>query len=259
MPPLLNLYLACATRATKQFIRGWLIMPGVVGAFLIYSIAQPIFRPLGIAGGFALGLLTVLLLSCYYRWITLASRSERITPHDLVTFDYPLFSSVLNVGFMLWLFDIGLGFFAANFSNPMVGPAISLVLVLALNALPEVIYLQRSTGFPALQEALIFTRDNWIEWFLPFLLAICPILVIHLEAGALAVLFALSAGDPLLPPYVLLHVPVLIVGWSYYLALALGLLFVNWFMLFRANLFLELEAGGLRRRAFRAKIGDGWR
>jgi hypothetical protein len=126
---------------------------------------------------------------------------------------------------------------------------VRLGLVLIFNAVPEVIHQRRYDGLTALIYAANFTRANWIEWFLPLLVLVLPVLII-LPSYFLGVL---ASTEPLLPALVIVH------SWEplgYYAGSVMsltGLVLGNWFMLFRAQLFNELDGGSRRRMVYRAK------
>jgi hypothetical protein len=243
------MYLDCARRATAGLLRNWIFLVGALAAYFLLALAQMFLAPFGLAGGLVLGLIGVALLSLYYGWIIEIARKNRIAWRDLYQFDYGLFSDVMSVAFMLflvkWLTDLT----AVGSRSHWLAPCVQLGLVLVFNAIPEVIHQRRLDGVSALSYAAVFTRTNWMEWYLPLVVLVAPVLF----ALPSYILLVLASAEPLLP------VLVIIQSWaplhySYGMPITLaGILVGNWFMLFRANLFLELDGGNRRRRMYRAK------
>jgi hypothetical protein len=121
-----------------------------------------------------------------------------------------------------------------------------LVVVVVLNALPEVLYRHRTDSLAAIQEAFDFTIKNWVEWFLPLALVLAPLLSYSL-INALAIL---SGGFVLLPIQIaIISISTLLDEFAL-VGIALAIIAGTWFMVFRGFLFNELALSSRRKRAF---------
>ena len=120
-------------------------------------------------------------------------------------------------------------------------------------------YIHRYESIHALGHAAQFTRENWIEWFLPLLLLLSPL---FLFAPSLLAIIFLNSSSEFLPSIILVQAaPSLaaILGlsgeWIGLVFSIIGVVLAHWFMFFRGFLFKDLESGSRRRRMFDAKSG----
>jgi len=108
--------------------------------------------------------------------------------------------------------------------------AFNLVLLVALNTTPEVVY-QKGTrgGLETIQRSFLFLQENWVEWFIPNGLVLGAVFAIF-STGMLVGVFRgpLAIAAPLVGG-VLLHV----------------------YMVFRGFLFEALDGSTHRQRMFR--------
>ena len=261
---LLSIYHYSLVAAVRALLRNWPLIIGSIGLLLVYNISARLFGASGIAGGLLLGLISAILLSVYYSWISASVDRERLKFNDLFVIDYGLFSVVINSAFILWIVSFVAQSLRASQSGEFLYMCISLGLFVGLNALPEVLYRQRSNGIEALADSGRFTRDHSIEWFIPMLILSLPLLIAQ---PALFVL-RLASTSPLLPlpfyepiarfltgnvltllGYVLPPLSANITNViELVIAAILASAIINIVMLFRGYLFRELESGGLRRR-----------
>ena len=259
----LQAYRQAASKASHSLRRNWLIVPASVLAYVSLGIMATVVSPLGIAGGFILGIYQVFLLSLFYLWLETAQERAALRFKELVRFDYGMFSATISVAFIIFLF---------RYLADMTGQATDFPLVffvnaglfVACNAIPEVIYIQRYESIPALKEAFEFTKNNWIEWFLPFLILALPVLITEPEL----LLRLITGAEAMLPALLLVTLvnigtdkavmffPTSSVesahGLSLFLSL-IALVVATWFMLFRGFLFHELNGGTRRQRIFAAR------
>jgi len=238
MRNIFSIYGSAASAASRSLIRNWLIIPASIVGFILFQLALTIVAPLGFIGGLIAGLILVALIGQIYSWLRFASHAARLKPRDLIEFDAEMFSTVLSAAFALWIIQIPITALNSNPESAMIGQAFSLLLFIVLNALPEIIYMRNASGLPALSHTLTFVRDFWIEWFLPYLIVICP-LFFALQSG-LAFLQLLASGNPLVPVLQIIQVPSVLLPTVPLLSIALGIVLAIWFMLFRAELFRRL-------------------
>lgn len=248
-----QMYWLSAVEATKSLRRNWIIIPASFAASVIFFVAYSLLGGIGFAGGLFIGLLQIALISLYYSWISETINREKLKLKDIVVFDYSLFSTTISVAFILFIAQFIISSLINGLGVDWIMSILGLAILLLFNALPEVIYVHRYEGMYALGQAERFTRENWIEWYLPFVVLLAPLIAIN----PIQVLDMLSGIDALLPAMPLVHVAFLLFPPYGTGALLLGLLvgvsFLNWFMLFRGVLFKELETGTRRQRIYRAK------
>lgn len=244
------MYAACAAAATRVFIRNWIIVPGSIAAFLIFSVCMQLFLPLGMAGGFVVGLVEVALLTLYYRWIADSTEGDRLRFSDLIQFDYSLFVSIISVGFVVFIAKYIISSLILGMSLGWINALISLVIIIVLNPVAETIMHHRFEGMTAISHAYRFVLDNWVEWFLPFVLIMIPWMLIDRSDP----LLMLARTDPLLPGSPVIFAAVALGYWVPLPGLvlaAIGVVVVNWFMIFRLNLFRDLDSSSRRQRSYR--------
>lgn len=262
-------YKEAASNASRSLKKNWIILPASAGACLVFALAQIFFSRFGFTAGLFIGLIEILLISVYYCWLFDSIRRDKISFDNIIHIDGSVFSSVINTAFILFIIKFFIFSLVQGLSLEWVPILVQFGLVIVCNALPEVVYMHRFDGLSALSEAAKFTRDNWIEWFIPFIIILIPWLIISPPQ-----IFVLMIGsDPffpdlteLMPASVLFRsfeiLPVLsgsFLGASVpYLttivSLAFGIIGFNWFMLFRGFLFKDFESGTRRQRMYRAKL-----
>ncbi|MDC0358062.1 hypothetical protein OAO01_04530 [Oligoflexia bacterium] len=249
----LSMYLDCIKKASLSLYKNWLIIFASVIAYLAFVYSFRLFAPLGVGGGFLAGLVHIALLSIYYSWISDIVKKEDLTLKKLIVLDYSMFFNVISVAFILFIAKYLVSAVVESSGAPWIGELFQFGIVIIFNAIPEVIYLHRYESIPALGHAATFTRENWIEWFLPLVIILSPLLILNPNF----VLKLIAQSSELLPALMIAH------GWKIlaafhedFIAIGLtliGILLGNWIMLFRANLFLELESGTRRKRMYNAK------
>lgn len=165
------------------------------------------------------------------------------------------FWNVIAVGFILW---IPLMLLSAVVRGPLL-IAVSLLIAVFLNPLPEVLYQARtSSPLEDLAESARFVQHQWIEWFLPIALVAAP-LGPFLLSGALS-RGGLSFGHFLLLPTVLLAFIAEGLGVPARMTIVIAplaapiILFT--LLLFRGHLFAALYGSSRRQRAFRRRVGQ---
>ena len=197
------------------------------------------------------GMIQIALLCYFYSWIAGTVQKERLGFRDLLEFDYGLFFNIISVAFIFFIVQFLLQTLTQGLDADFLLLCVQLGIVLVFNAIPEVIYLHRIEGGYALSEAARFTRDNWIEWYLPLLIVILPWLLGHPHS----VLLSLSRSDPLLPPFIVMKgIMISYSGSVFAIGLPIvALLVATWFMLFRGHLFQALASGSRRQRIYKSK------
>jgi hypothetical protein len=244
-------YFECAKEAALKLYRNWIIIPASMAALVVFYILLTIVGQTGtgFAGGLLAGLAQIALLTLYYYWINETLNSTRLSTNDLYHFDYSLFSSIINVGFVIFIAQFLLGISLQGTTNFPVLALFSLIVSIVFNPVAEIIIQHRSEGIATLSEAYHFVQENWIEWFVPFILMLLPWIMIN-PSGPLA---ALSQTDPLLPASPLIYGAGQLASYSginQIIGIILGTIIANWFMIFRSLLFKKLSTSSRRKRAY---------
>jgi hypothetical protein len=209
----LRLYGDCFVRA----VRGLRKSPWTLALPIVYlAIATAtafLCAPLGIVGGFIVGIVADLCMSSflYFTSQTVSGGAARIGELKQSFLEY--FWPVVSFGFVIWIAYRVLGYgLAANPKGPIIMLGISGVAAVLLNAVPEVIYQKgHAGGLAIISESVSFIQRHWIEWFVPNLV---------LGAAMFAVTFALS-----MLPFQWVLVPIVDGAVAYFLATFRGHLF----------------------------------
>ncbi|MBL8936135.1 MAG: hypothetical protein JNM69_16375 [Archangium sp.] len=118
------------------------------------------------SGGMVIGLARSAALSIYCFFLGGLVAQQKVGLDQLKTSIGTYFWSWLNIFFVLWIASLVLTpVFAAN---PNLSMPLTLVLLIALNTVPETIYLKGTRGgIDTITRSFAFMQENWIEWFVP--------------------------------------------------------------------------------------------
>lgn len=231
----LRLYAKCLKLALKGVAKNLWTLALPVGLFIAFSLLGTALGGLGVVGGFILGLILDAIFSCYLYFTAGTVAMQKMTLGELKKSFLVYFWSVIGVFFVLWIARLLLGMvLGRNPQGATIMTALYWLQLVALNAVPEVIYTKGTRGgMETITTSFKFLQENWIEWFIPNLAVI---------GGAW--LF-LTRVMPRLPDWSDLPI-----------ALAAGALF-HVFMVFRGNLFEELDGSTHRQRMFKYRNAGG--
>ncbi|HJT20267.1 MAG TPA: hypothetical protein VJ746_07340 [Nitrospira sp.] len=264
----LELYRTALKKTWQSLLRGWITMVAVVGFVVILAVAAQFAAPLGIAGGFLLGAVNALLVGATLSLIEQSvSFARGLTVQDVFESFGHYFWDVISVGFVIWLplmaLDMG------TQSNPygqFLSYAVLLLMFLLLNPAPEVIYLTRhDSPLDVIKSAYEFVMENWIEWFLPVVLLLIPILLSPMGVRSVFSLSSRAGRGAGLDFFQILVLPFTILGsWLDYLGFSVTL---TWYLtlfftpplavamlLFRGHLFALLSRSSRRQREFASQL-----
>jgi hypothetical protein len=182
------------------------------------------------SGGFLIGLARSAALSIYCFFLGGLVANQKVGLDQLKTSIGAYFWSWISIFFVLWVVDLVL--MPVFKTNPDLAVPFTLVKLIALNAVPEVVY-QKGTrgGLETITRSFGFLQESWIEWFIP------NALLIGLGFAAVT-LGTLVAG---------------LLG-----AIGVGLvggLFLHVAMVFRGFLFDALDGSTHRQRMYRFRNG----
>lgn len=242
----LALYADSARTASQALIKNWPILAGSIVLYLGLAVATALFSGAGVLGSFLTGLLQVAALSLYFGWLHEAGQRGRLDWKALGGFDVQLFFAIIGVSFVLWIAQVLVSGFGQQGETVWIPMLVRLLIVVLLNSLPESVYVHRYDGLNAVRHAFDFTKRNWIEWYLPFVIIILPLGLFSWSF----VVVSLSRAEPLLPTMLILYTPGFLLPGAGIIADLLGVVLLNWFMLFRGQLFIGLESGNRRKRVF---------
>jgi hypothetical protein len=212
-------------RAAELTVKNWPLGLLAVAYPMLLAALSRVLAPYGFVGGMVW---TAAAAACFSSWLhfleQVVNGRGRTDLRDLAASFGTYLGDVLNVGFLLFLLQLGAAFVLAPF--PLLLIVFALAVLVFLNAVPELIYLGRSAAAELLAESYRFIGTNWIEWFPANVLLIGVVLGVEaiLPAGPLGLISAAGAG--LVAAY----------GW-----VARGLL------------FLELTTSSRRAREFRRR------
>lgn len=230
----LRLYASCVKLAFQGIAKNLWTLALPVGLFVTFSLLTGVIGQLGLVGGFILGLMLDAVFSCYLYFTGGTVALQKMTLGELKKSFLVYFWSVIGLFFVLFIAKWVLGSVLSR--NPQGGTimtAINLLLLIVLNAAPEVIYTKGTRGgMDTIMTSVKFLQENWIEWFIPNLLIL--------------------GGAFLFWTRVMWRLP----EWSNLpLGLAAGALF-HVVMVFRGHLFQELDGSSHRQRMFRYRNKD---
>jgi hypothetical protein len=198
------------------------------------SAAAMIALPLGILGGFLLGLVSQACISSGLYLVKNMIDSGKTDFNDFARGFTVYIWDLITISFILWIPMRLAGMALATVPNGLlIYFCIQIALYILLNPVPELIYQSRTSGLELLSASYNFIVENWIEWLIPnILLAIGGYALLRLFES---LLFGLQAFIQL-----------------FLYSFGLGL-FLTYMMTFRGFLFAELHGTTRRSRIYRYK------
>jgi hypothetical protein len=201
---------------------------------LVLSAAAMIALPLGILGGFLLGLVSQACISSGLYLVKNIIDSGKTDFNDFARGFTVYLWDLITISFILWIPMRLAGMALATVPNgPLIYFCIQIALYILLNPVPELIYQSRTSGLELLGASYNFIVENWIEWLIPNIL---------LAIGGYALLRLFES--------LLFGLPAFIQLFLY--SFGLGL-FLTYMMTFRGFLFAELHGTTRRSRIYRYK------
>ena len=247
-------YRHSAPLAFSRAIKAWPVAFSLVIYGVVILVVGQLVSPLGLVGGIILGLVSAACLSSYVHLLSKAIQGSRLFFRDLIEGVSGRFWDVISVMFAFWIISFGVQIVTRSLgrNGEAVAAMIALAMAFFFNAVPELLYLGRSRSFSLLAESGRFVVRNPVAWFLPNLVLATLLL---LPSGRLAV------HDPRELLLVFSHiftpsgVATALLSVPYWMIVIL-LLLLHLAMVFRGLLFVELESGNPRLRAFRRAAGS---
>jgi hypothetical protein len=228
------IYLTSLRKSWQCVVKNWVVSFAPLAYGLIMSLAGLLAAPLGILGGFILGLASQACVSSGLHLIKNMIASGKADFNDFLNGFTAYLWDLLTVAFILWiplrLASMALGSVP---NGDLIYFMIQAALYILLNPVPEFIYQTRTSGLELLSASYNFIVENWLEWLVP------NILITIVGFFLLRVLYAAVWVLPFF------------IQW-FVIAFAFGL-FLTYFMTFRGFLFAELHGTTRRSRMYRYK------
>jgi len=225
-----DIYRRVFARGAALAVANWPVL-GSVFAYGAILLAGGYFAAfLGIVGGFVFSLIMAACFGSFLYLVEMIVRTNRVSWDDFRRSFGMYLWDVVAVNFALWIFwQVLTPLLQQMPQGHVVVLCIDLLILVLLNAVPELIYLGHYQLLQLLSRSYQFVANNWIEWFPPNLLL-------------LAGLVALWRYDPASLPGRIAQT-------------AATALFLYFAMVVRGLLFIELDGSSRRSRIFRHKMG----
>lgn len=255
---ILKIYKESITAATQGLIKNWIILPGIIVAYVALLIILNLTSGLGMVGGFIAGLFYVAFLTYFYGWVAQIARKEKVSIDSLKEFDWSLFSALISIGFIFWILSMLMTPFGHATETSWILACYSLGVFICFNAIPEIVYIKRYESVAALKYSFNFIKENWIEWFMPFFILLAPAIItrpITFLTSLSGVNPFSSGGDPLLPAkFIFLQLTSILSASTGPLGILVALIGTTWFVIFRGYLFTKLDGSSRRQRTYRSRF-----
>lgn len=250
----LQIYADALRKGTAALFRHiWIV--GLVPAYtLLLQLVGGLAMNLGFAGGFLVFLAIAACASSFLTVIGEAVAHGRVRFEELGQTFGQFFSRLITVFFMFWIVKLLLGMIVSTNPNMMwLVIFVNTAIFIVFNPIPELIYQGRSDGMALLEDAVQFTRDNLIEWWIPMAIVLAPFFLIDTQVGflvmaKLGVQNGLELVIGLVAPWIPLSGTALTL-----VATTLASILIVWVMLFRGFLFRALHESGRRQRVFSSR------
>ena len=243
---MLRIYKDTFLLACKRAVEAWRLVLFLAVYAGILGLTAMLTPPLGIVGGFLLGLVAAACVAGYLSMLGQAIKGQRITVADLQTGVGALFWDVISVMFAVWVLDLVVALLSngAGENAPAIVAMAGLAMAFFLNPVPEMIYLQKGRSFDLLLQASRFVLANPVAWFLPNLIFLFVMLAPTGQLAAVPPSHLLLTFSKI---FSLRGLPNAFIG-SPLWALPLLLLFFHYVMVFRGLLFEALASGNSNPR-----------
>lgn len=226
----LAIYRRALVRASQVAGANWAVAASVFVYSAIMMVTYPLAGLLGILGGFLVSLVYSACIASFLYLVEMLVRSSRATLADFQRSFGVYLWDVVGITFLLWIFwQIAGPVLASTPQGHVWLLAVNLLVLVFLNAVPELVYLGHHSSLALVTESYTFVTENWVEWFPP-----------NVALGAAFVALSSVPAD----------------GLAETIKLAAIGLFVYFAMVFRGFLFLELSGSSRRSRRFRHRMGQ---
>jgi len=252
---MLSLYRQVTVEAARRSVAAWpaaLSLPVYAVILVLASIAC---APLGIIGGFVIGLVVAACWSSYIELIAqaVAGSKIRIRWGEFKRTFLARFWDVISVMFAFWIISLVTTPLTNGANGRAAAGVIGFAIAFFFNAVPELLYQGHSRSFSLLMDSARFMFRFPVVWLLPNVLfaalglwAAGLLQGISHPAEGLIIFASIFSSTGI--AQIFMGIP----RWS----LPIALFALHYVMIFRGILFRELVSGGgnARLRAFQAKM-----
>ncbi|SET50645.1 hypothetical protein SAMN05660297_02624 [Natronincola peptidivorans] len=224
--------------AIESLYKNWII----IFTGLFYSIAIIILSMLlphfWILAGLVHIIFSSALVSNYLYLISCIIRKNKFGLQDFKDGFTVYLRKVWGVMFIAWVASLIFNTFLTPFFRGMaIGLIINVVVLIVLNAIPEVIYQKHYNPWETITYTVEFVKDNWIEWFAPNLILLG---VLYFLTGSLltGIYFFLQSLR------IIFQSPIGLI------LFILGQVWLSFTMIYRGYLFEILSTSNRRKRLF---------
>jgi hypothetical protein len=223
---------------------------------ILIAATIPIANLFGsLAGGFLLGFVLAYIVSCYLVTVRAAIDKNNLAVREMFEDGWALFSPVIGVLFAFFIIGY-LGKFL--FGGPQaywILACINLLIAVFFNPIPEILMLRPGFVMSMAQESIEFILENFVEWFLPTILLILPLVLVS-PSLSIEVVIQVFTNNPL---YALEAFIFVASGFAFTISAAIYLvpilLIIYFVSLFRLALYRSLSTSSRRKRIYQAGLG----
>jgi hypothetical protein len=251
----LRIYKSAFIDAAYGCLLNWRMLFVHIGCLLVFSFLTRLALFFGpYAGGFVLGLVVALVLSLYLYTVAAGVGREQLQFREVPQHGFELFGPTLSILFAFFLLNITADLLTRSPEMTWLKLVVNLLLAVLFNCMPEVIYLRPSGMGQMFAESFEFMCENFVEWFLPFLVLLVPLGAIK-QGTVLTLGVTLLTINPLqmIESFMLwFSDPSLLLGYWW---LTVLLLFCAYFaFIFRGQLYRQLSSSTRRKRIYQERF-----
>jgi len=230
-------------KAINSLKKNWLIIftgiaYTIINLIIILIISTLFTGVLQIIAGFVMAIVSASLVSNYLYLLSNIINYDRISMQDFKDGFKALLWDVYGVFFVFWIASLLINplYNLLGSNAEVLSRIIGILVLFALNPLPETIYQKHYSSFEAISYAFDFMKENWLNWTIPNIIFYC--LMYLLTGTILTDIFAtnLSFNFDFSPK-----------GIGLYL---LGQLLFSFMMIYRGHLFKLLSTSTRNKRIF---------
>lgn len=249
MKQLVKIYLSAIKNTYYSLVRSWIIIPFSAILLFISNIIINLLVQIGPSGGFSVGgflagMFSIFALNIFYKWIQIVTSGNKLRLQDIKELDCSFFSQILNVAFILFIINLLAGaLFVANKSFLII---LNFIIVFLCNPVPECIILKNYYGSETLIQSFKFIKSYYIEWFLPYIIFLLPLVIVNFNQ----VLLLLGMNDVLIPGNTFNKGATVVLNLigihNYFVIIPIAFIIALFFSIFRVYLFDALD-GKIRK------------
>lgn len=251
----LEIYKTALIDSAKAFVSSAKYLLFHLLLIVLIALTIPLAGLFGsLAGGFLLGFVLAYVVACYL--VTVRNSLERasLSLKEMFEEGLALFSPVIGVLFAFFIIGYLGRFVFSNPNSQWMLACLNLLLAVFLNPIPEILMVRPNFVLSMASESYEFILENFVEWFLPFLLILLPLFIIS-PSLSIGVGIKIFTNNPL---YALEYFIYLASGFAFIssavLYLTPVLLIVYFIAIFRLALYRSLSGSTRRKRMYQAGL-----